>query len=451
MLQEFAVPASLMFFMFVGVLLKKYTFIKRTFLPAPIIGGLIGFILMNTGILGLPYATFERITFHLFSLSFISITYMTMNQPKNANKGVFKGGLWLALVFGLMIAIQLFVGATVFLGWNLFTNNDILPSLGALIAHGFGQGPGQAVAMGTIWQNLGVVGVENAAQYGLFYAAAGYLVAILIGIPYSKHLIKKNKVSYNTLDPNEELNFNNGVIETKQSLPIGYQTSHHSNLDTISVHLALTGGTYFLTYLIIYCIDVLSGGFTASTSAIMYGNIFAWGILVAMLIKTIIKKAKFGYIIDDQFQKSITGFLVDYLVLSALMAISLAVIKEGLIPMIINVLIIAFFTFFIVRFLALRSGKHSYERFMCEFGIVTGTAATGMLLLRSVDPQFKTPVIQELAWWNILQMVVGFHIFMSQFGMPVTTFALWYGIIFAVIIVFVVVMFITNTISLKRT
>ena len=451
MLQEFAVPTALMFFMFVGVLLKKYTFIKRTHLPAPIIGGLMGFILMNTGVLGLPYQTFERITFHLFSLSFISITYMNMNEKKGANKGVFRGGLWLALMFGLMIAVQLIVGSSIFLGWNVLSSNDLLPALGGLVAHGFGQGPGQAVAMGTIWQNLeNITGVENAAQYGLFYAATGYLFAISVGIPYGKRLIKQNKVDYDTVDPEEETNFTNGIIENDNHEPIGRQTSHHANVDTVTLHFALTGGTYFITYLIIYGIDVLSGGFTQSTAALMYGNIFAWGILVAMLFKAIIKKVKLNYIIDDRFQKSITGFLVDYLMLSALMAISLAVISDGIVPVLVTVLITGVLTFFIVRYFALRTERNQYERFMCEFGIVTGTAATGMLLLRSVDPQFKTPVIQELAWWNVLQMFVALHIILSQVGMPVTAFTVWYFIIVAVIVVFLVILKVTKLWSFAR-
>jgi len=449
MLQEFAVPTSLMFFMFVGVLLKKYTFIKKTYLPAPIIGGLIGFILMNTGVLNLPYATFERITFHLFSMSFISITYMTMNQKKGTNKGVFKGGLWLALVFGMMIAVQIVIGSSIFLGYNLIAGADLMPALGGLVAHGFGQGPGQAVAMGTIWQSFGVNGFDNAAQYGLFYAATGYLFAILIGLPYAKRLITKGKVSYNTVDPEQEINFNNGLIENDDKEIIGIQTAHHSNLDTLSLHFALTGGTYFITYLFIFGIDKLVGGFSPATGALMYGNMFAWGILFAMLFKALMKKAKLGYIIDDKLQKSITGFLVDFLMVSALMAISLQAIREGLVAIVLVVLITGFSTFFLVRFFAKRSSAYQYERFMCEFGIVTGTAATGMLLLRSVDPQFKTPVINELAWWNILQMFVALPIITSQIGLPVTNFAAWFIIMFVAIIVYFVLLIVFKLFTFK--
>jgi ESS family glutamate:Na+ symporter len=182
----------------------------------------------------------------------------------------------------------------------------------------------------------------------------------------------------------------------------------------------------------------------------MYGNIFVWGILMAMLIKAIMKKVKLSYIIDDKFQKSITGFLVDYLMLSALMAISLQVISDGIVPVLLTVVIVGSLTFFIVKYFAIRSDRFQYERFMCEFGIVTGTAATGMLLLRSVDPQFRTPVIHELAWWNILMMFTAIHVFLSQAGMPVTTFTVWYFIMIGMIVIFLVIMKLTKLWSFKK-
>ena len=178
-------------------------------------------------------------------------------------------------------------------------------------------------------------------------------------------------------------------------------------------------------------------------SAILYGNIFVFGIIVANIIKVFLRKAKLTSIIDDKLQKSIIGFLVDYLVLSSLMAINLSIIMTNIVPVIINIVTIGILTFLIVRFLPLISGDHAYERFMCEFEIVTGTAATWMLLLRSVDPQFETPVIQELAWWNVLQLVFGIHITFSQIGMPLSNFWLWYFLMIIIIMIFLILIILT--------
>ena len=39
---------------------------------------------------------------------------------------------------------------------------------------------------------------------------------------------------------------------------------------------------------------------------------------------------------------------------------------------------------------------------MAIFGVVTGTLSTGLLLLRLVDPEFRTGVAGELAFMNLL-------------------------------------------------
>ena len=439
MIAEYAVPATLMALMFLGVLIRKIPWMRKTLMPAPVLGGIIGFILMNTGVLDLDYHTFERITFHLFTLSFISITYTSMNQKKKANKGVFKGGLWLALMFGLMISVQALIGSSIFLGVRaVFSDMELIPALGGLVAHGFAQGPGQAVAIGTIWEGFEV---ENAIQYGLLYAATGYLFAIVVGIPFARWLLKKGKVKHDIHgEDGNEKNLSHGVIVDRDNRKIlGHQTAHHANLDTLSIHFALIGFTYLIAYGFVELITnvVLTG---PQNEALFFGNMFAWGILVSFAIKKILRKFKFNYIIDTNIQSSITGFLVDFLMLSSLMAINLQLIKEGLLWVVLTVFVVATINFFVVRYFALRSGNHEYERFMTEFGITTGTAATGMLLLRVVDPQLKSPVVQELVWWNILNLIVGITVFMSQVALPVTNFWVWYGIIAGSIVVFLVLL-----------
>lgn len=439
MIAEYAVPATLMALMFLGVLIRKIPFMRQTLMPAPVLGGIVGFILMNTGVLDLDYHTFERITFHLFTLSFISITYTSMNQKKKANKGVFKGGLWLALMFGLMISVQALVGSSIFLGVRaFFSDMELIPALGGLVAHGFAQGPGQAVAIGTIWEGFEV---ENAIQYGLLYAATGYLFAIVVGIPFARWLLKKGKVKHDIhAADSSEKNLSHGVIVDRENKKIlGYQTAHHANLDTLSLHFALVGVTYLLAY---GFVELITNNFLTGpkNEALFFGNMFAWGILISFGVKKILRKLKFNYIIDTNIQSSITGFLVDFLMLSSLLAINLQLIKEGLFWVVLTVFVVATINFFIVRYFALRSGNHEYERFMTEFGITTGTAATGMLLLRVVDPQLKSPVVQELVWWNILNLIVGITVFMSQIALPVTNFWVWYGIIAASILVFLVLL-----------
>lgn len=437
MIQEFAIPAVLFSLIFIGVLLRKIPFIQKTMIPAPILAGILGFILINTGLLKLDYAIYERITFHLFSLSFISITYMSINAPKGENKGVFKGGLWLALVFGMMISVQALIGSAVFLGYNYFTGSTLVPALGGMITHGFAQGPGQAVAIGTIWEGFGV---ENAAQYGLFYAAVGYMFAFVFGVPFAKRLIKRRMVSgETTATPEGEKDLRLGLIRDEQKPVFGHRTAHHANLDTLTLHFSLIGATYLLAYVFAEGITryVLKG---AANQTLIFGNMFVWGILISFLVRAILRKTKFAYIIDPGVQGSVTGFLVDTLTVSAMLAINFKLVFTGIVPMLINIGVICAATFFIVLYFARRSGAYANERFLAEFGILTGTGATGLILLRIVDPQFKTPVAGEMVWWNILNLLAGILVILSQLAMPVVNFWLWIAILAASIPVFLILL-----------
>ncbi|MBQ8772564.1 MAG: hypothetical protein IJZ28_05120, partial [Clostridia bacterium] len=48
------------------------------------------------------------------------------------------------------------------------------------------------------------------------------------------------------------------------------------------------------------------------------------------------------------------------------------------------------------------------EQFLCMFGMLTGTASTGIILLREADPHFKTPVADNLIYQNFPAIAFGF-------------------------------------------
>lgn len=45
---------------------------------------------------------------------------------------------------------------------------------------------------------------------------------------------------------------------------------------------------------------------------------------------------------------------------------------------------------------------------MVTYGMLTGTASTGIILLRELDPDFKTPASENLVYQNFPAMVFGF-------------------------------------------
>ena len=53
---------------------------------------------------------------------------------------------------------------------------------------------------------------------------------------------------------------------------------------------------------------------------------------------------------------------------------------------------------------------YSQEQFLMMYGMLTGTASTGTILLRELDPEFKTPAADNMVYQNFPAIVFGFPI-----------------------------------------
>ena len=70
-----------------------------------------------------------------------------------------------------------------------------------------------------------------------------------------------------------------------------------------------------------------------------------------------------------------------------------------------------FITFFFNLFVSRKLfSEYAYEQFFAMFGMLTGTASTGMILLREIDPEFKTPAADNLIFQTLPAIVFGFPI-----------------------------------------
>jgi ESS family glutamate:Na+ symporter len=74
------------------------------------------------------------------------------------------------------------------------------------------------------------------------------------------------------------------------------------------------------------------------------------------------------------------------------------------------------------------------------YGMLTGTASTGVILLREIDGDFKTPVSDNLVYQNFPAMVFGFPILILATMAPTQPY-LTLGIVIAFLIVMNLLLF----------
>jgi glutamate:Na+ symporter, ESS family len=109
---------------------------------------------------------------------------------------------------------------------------------------------------------------------------------------------------------------------------------------------------------------------------------------------------------NPPFQRRITGFSVDYLIVATGCGIELLVLRTYVAQLFAIALAGGVLTTLLVWMLGRQLSEYSLERTVAIYGVVTGTVACGLMLLRIVDPEFKTPVARELGFMNIFAVPV---------------------------------------------
>ena len=116
----------------------------------------------------------------------------------------------------------------------------------------------------------------------------------------------------------------------------------------------------------------------------------------------------------------------DLMVVAGIAAIRLDVLKNYWGVMVILGLVGLVFTYAYNYFVAKTLFKeYQEEQFLAMYGMLTGTASTGIVLLREIDGEFKTPAADNLVYQNFPAIVFGFPMmFLATFASKEPTLTL---------------------------
>lgn len=381
-----------------GVFLRaKVRFLRNILMPASVIGGIAGFILINTGVLWeANFNIYNQITTQLFILSFIALGLTGINDTSGENTGsllktIIKGSIGISCIWCGLWAITPLIGYGV--GYLMRGFTDMHPVYNLLIPAAFCDGPGQALVFGNMFESYGW---KNASQVGVIFAVIGFFYAFGIGVPIARLGIKKG-IAKNIGKIDECVSI--GLFkknDTKESL--GEETTYSGNIDTLALHLALVGVCYIFAVLTSNAIALIPGTIGSTLSSFT----FMWGLIIAYIVRWILGKLNLLQYTNTILFARITGTCTDFLIVSAFMAVQLSLIVTWLIPIFIATAIAAFVTFLACYYFGSRLGStHDFERTLGIWGTATGTTPTGIALIRIVDPNLRTPAATEIGAMNV--------------------------------------------------
>ena len=371
----------------------KIRFFQRYLIPNALTAGFLLLIFYNyvAPRIGMSQEDLGGFAYHLLNLSFVA---MTLRRPrKNKAERGKNRAFSMAVVLLSQYAVQATLGLALTFLFIYTVMPDLFPTIGYLLPLGFSSGPGQAYAIGQVWIEYGFKG---AGSVGLTFAAVGFLWACFGGVFLINVGIKKGWVKRR--EPHGEgRRLRNGFFERDIELPVGSRlTTETEAIDTMTYNAAAVLLVYLVAYLLLKLITfLLSFAGTAGNdlAASLWGIAFIFCALTAMGIRRLAGFAGIDHTFDTGSLTRLAGLTIDLMVAASLGAISIVVVRAYWLPIAAMSLIAGVLAFILIPWVGSRMfPDNKFGRTIIVYGAATGTLATGLALLRVIDPDFETPV-----------------------------------------------------------
>ena len=377
-----------------GFLRSKLPFVRKSMMPVAVLAGFLLLIVKQTGLISFNGVILETLVYHGIALGFIAMSLRVPGEDRE------KAGRLTGLKSGALIVstylVQGVVGLIITIGLALTVMPDLFRAAGLLLPMGFGQGPGQANNIGASYEAMGFRGGHS---FGLAIAAAGYLCACIVGVVMVNVLARRRRKSAGAQQgAANELTVD--YFQDRNEIPVS------DSVDKLSVQLAMILVVYLLTYLVTRGltsgISALSEGLANTLNALLWGFNFIVGSALATLIRFLLGRARRARVIVHQYQNNyllnrISGFFFDVMIVAGIAAIDLEDLSGLWVPFLLLVAAGAVVTWVYLAVVCRRIyGDYYDEGLISMYGMLTGTISSGVLLLREIDPELKTPAANNL-------------------------------------------------------
>lgn len=370
------------FFLLVGKFIRvRLRFLQNLFIPASIIAGFLALGLGKYGFDILPQwvvANWSPLPGILISVVFACL-FLGVELP-SVRALWNRGGS--QLCFGLITGFGQYTVALLLTLTVLKPVFKVPAIFASILEIGFSGGHGTAAGMQGVFDSLGF---PAGSALGQMSATVGLLVAVIGGVTAINIAIRKGQCA---------------LIENKEGLPafkkVGLIKNHS---DRFSMGTATVAGE---------SIEPLAFHFTIVACAILIGwamlngiqllhpilksfPLFPLAMIGGLLIQMVSVKSGFSHYYDRPTFERILGFSLDILVVAAIASLRLDLFLQFLAPFSLLMIAGTIWLMFCLFFLAPRIFHQNwFERGITEYGMQSGVTAIGLLLLRLVDPHYRT-------------------------------------------------------------
>lgn len=368
----------------VGTWLRlKVPFLKKYYIPASLIAGVIGLILGPFFVGLIPAEATSCWSGLAGRLIVIVFAPMLMGRSNASGKSMAKKAvgsvIWSYNATFVQYAAPLLLSALI-----LTPAFGVHELFGTIVEQGWAGGHGTAGGMAIVFEELkwldGQSLAVTSATVGLVFGIIGGVVIINIGV-------RRGWASF--------LNKSTGLTNDAQELyteekPVGSRESvSPSVINSYAYHGALISVAVFIGWILNKALKTYLNFSVSWFVTALFGGLILW---------KCIEKTSWGAAVDKSTLNNIQGISLEFLVAGAVASVNIPIVVAYAMPLIIQQLMMVGLMLFLNLWFARRIfGEYWFENSMVLLGTYTGVAATGLLLLKTCDPEMRSGAFEVFA------------------------------------------------------
>jgi ESS family glutamate:Na+ symporter len=285
-------------------------------------------------------------------------------------------------------------------------------SLGMLIETGMAGGHGTAAAMGRVYASE-TIGLESGLDLGILMATCGLVYGVVTGIVWINLAIRWGWV----IGPDRTTH---AVHASEQStdVPIGYAKVGSETIDPLLLQviwLALAVGLGMaMQWSVMSAAEAFDNWFQPATSGepardelasrlsattVLAFPLFIYTLFGGLVVRTLLRIAGHEAAVDRESINRLTAMAMDILVVAAITSLNLTAVASLLVPF--SILFIAGAIWSGICLLVISRWilppNYWFQLGLINYGMSTGTTATGFVLLRVIDPELESGAAEDYA------------------------------------------------------
>ena len=382
----------------IGLLLRaKIGFLQSFYVPAAIVGGLIGLAVLQGGQaavqLGLEWIPAQAALIvdelHAWPGWLIAVVFagLFLDKPGRSIKESLHGAVRQANMVWIICLGQVGLGlAAVWLiiqPFHLGPFDENVPTyFGQLIEAGFAGGHGTSAALGEVYKEMGFAETKDLA---FFMATVGLIYSVASGVFFVNLGVRRGW----TRAGNVQIPRQAGLEARNRSESIGVGKVNAEVLDPLVFQAIILGAAYVMGL----ALQKLAGLAFDDLPLFMFTLIGGW------LVRDVMRLLGIADLIDPGTIRRLVAAAMEFLIVAAIASLNLVLVTKAIVPLSVLLIVASAWTAVCLIYIGRRLLPSGYwfELGIINYGMSTGVTASGLMLLRIIDKDFDSGAAEDYA------------------------------------------------------